>query len=64
MKASDKTMFGPPMGLVQFLAERGGDKVEFNVNDQGEQIEETTPSIQPINCSSLSFKLPSVERER
>lgn len=29
MKASDKTMFGPPMGLVQFLAERGGDKIEF-----------------------------------
>lgn len=61
MKASDKTMFCPPMGLVQFLAERGGDKVEFNVNDQ---IQETTPSIQPINCSSLSFKLPSVEKER
>lgn len=28
MEASDKTMFGPPMGLVQFLAERG-DKTEL-----------------------------------
>jgi hypothetical protein len=54
-------MFGPPIGLVQFLAERGGGKMLMTKMNK---YKETTCSIQPTNCCGLSFKPPSRQRDK